>query len=989
MIIGSRRAVLRVGIAGVLLAGTAVASATGGSGASNALNYVGRVSVPVCGSANTFAIDSRQSVMLDLIDAGRACSSNTTVSQGQWLTVVDERSLRTIATLPVHLPGYRVVPGTFISTVRVAHTSRGDEMFVIYTRFNPSNPADPTNGTAIAVFDITGIRHHHGALEPRRTISVPGAMDPSTISTDDPTEFASSGVLAHGFYQPVPVDLTYDRATDSIDIIQRYHDPNGVNPQTSRRGTQANGIYIVEFAGASGKVRWAVHLGRCVDALGLGPYAPMLMRTRTDDGPVVAGGCLYNRSVTLGAGFAGGGKNGQGNGTALPTGGSMMAWTIQLHGDKLASPTAPVSYYPGRSGADTVVADRSDRRLFFTTLPATGSAANTPGAAAVVFDVDHERFVGAPTIAQPNEAGFALAATDGRYYSVGSHGISVGSARTTPLGQPNPAWDGYVCQTRGVMIDPKLRLLWLLPGSGCRPGDPGAVSGGTASYFEVVRDNTRLPAPEPAPDPDSYTVQKPKGPTQVSFSGSSDATGARVRLIGGLTGFLRGATFDGSDSIDSELASQRGAIQSAEDEVSQATGHKTPQSASYQQDFATHEIDVGVVQGASLSNFEASAQAEPASVDDTTFGQIRAAQSDTGHADWRWPFKGVSCSGEGNPSKSYGPNTGSSVHCDQAHNSVSASSTGEALDITTKLVNSAKPSATQAFEVSSTLSTATVHLDRKLGLISEVKAVARGVVVGPVRLGEIDATATCRAYGRAGTAGCTYKRTISGVSGLPADSPTSCTQTWDVAHRPPPGACDQLLAALNSVQPGFLVFAAPSPYWQRDELRGSPGGYQAVAERNFYDHLQDGVLNYDDSKQIPGLRVLYNNDGVKDPSRLDLQLANVKAESRYGISVAGPCNDCGGDTTQDTPVVDVSTPRVHPPVDTADLGETPSVAGASDSGGVLGGVVHLVRRAFAGLAWLVRSPGQALLVACLLTLLGAPVLLARRRLRLTNLGAIS
>jgi hypothetical protein len=954
---GVRRA-LQLAVAAAVVASGGLASAASESPSATppgGLIHLGQVGVPVC-AAGGFATDPTQALLLDVMQTG-SCSANTPVASGTWLYLVDERSLRPVGMLPMQLPGYAPVYGGPSVVVRSAMTPRGEELFVAYV------------GAAsrwIAVFDLVGVARRHGRLVPRLTIAVPNTVPPSTISTDDPTEFVSSGIKSNApYFAPTPSDIAYDPVTDSLDFLERYHDPNGLNPQTSRRGNEANGVYVLEFAAKTGVERWAVQLGRCADTLS-GWTSPTLLHITSAGRAVIAGGCLYSRSVTAGSGLFT--KNSQSQSVQLPTGGSMMAWTIPLSGGRPANPNSPVAYFPGRTGADSVVADRDDHRLFFTTQPADGSAANTPGGAAVVFDVDHDSYVGAPTIAAPNEAGYAMAVGDGRYYSVGAHGISVGSATATPLGQPNPAWRGYACETVEVMTDPRLRLLLTIPAAGCGPGNPGAVTAGTEPLVEVFRDDTPMPAAMPPVDPDTYTTQSPTGAVQVSYGGAAAASGARVRIIGGLTGLLDGATFDGFDSVNNQLVQQQ-------------------YVQGYQSDFATHEVDVGVVGGVSLSNFEASAQAAPATVDDTTQGQVQAAEGDAGNGGWQWPFDGVSCSGQGSPTKTYGPGTTSSVQCNQAANSVSASSAGEGLDILASLVQAPQRTVTpQPVAVTWGLGSSTAQLDRQLGMVSQVVAEARGVVVGPIQIADVKATATCKAHGRAGTATCSYTRTISGVGGLAAGAPTSCSQTWTATAEPNSTSCDTLLAALNAVDPGFLVVSAPAPYWAKDELRGSPGGYQSVAERNLYDHLQDGVLNYDDSKQIPGLRVLYNNDGVKNPSRIDVQLANVEAESRYGINAVSPCRSCGpGPQGTSTPSgnargLSLGNAIARPVLATP----TPPSSGGSP----LSGVVQLVKHAFAGLAWLVRSPGQALLVTCMLGLLGAPMLLARRRQRLATLGTL-
>lgn len=960
-----RRRLSRVVVSLIALAATLAlpavgARATFASAAGAEFQPLGQLSAPHCSNGGVVAHPS-QPLLLNFFVQDGNCSSNTTVGKGIYLQLVRESGLKTVSTLPVLLPGYDLTRGFAdrIGAVRAARTPHGDRLFVYY------NGVAAQNSQAVApyvsVFDLTGIANRRSQLRPERTINVPAAIPPSnsTISTDDPTEALSSeAAAAAGLYPPEADDLSYDETSDSIDLVQSYGNVGGGSPQTSSRGPFAAGVYALEFAASTGTLRWAVHLGRCAFILNGVRYAQTLMHVQTSAGPVVAGGCLYTRSVPTGS-------NSQNGSITLPTGGSMLAWSIRLGNDKsLANAAAPVSYFLGRTASSGVVADPQDRRLFFTALPPSGTTgANAAGAAAVVFDADHSAYVGAPTVAAPNEGSYTLVVGSHRYYSLGRHGVIVGGATGTPLGQPNPSWHGFACNTAEAVVDPRTRLIFVRPGAGCGPGNPGNTNAGSAGFFEVYRDQVALPAPAAAVDPDSYTSVVPAGiPTEISYDGHGEATGTRARLIGGVTGFEKGATFDGYDIGEEVL-----------DEANQASGGKTPRTPN---DVSTREITAGVVSGVNLGSFEASAQAVPATADDTSGSQV---QDRTGKT---WPFKEEHCSGQESPPRSsYGAHTGATVVCDQQGQQVSATSDGEALDLATTLAGAGVPA--QPLDIGVLWSSADATAVRgDAGLVTEVTAEARGIVVGPVRIGDVRATAKCSAAGTPHTASCSYTRSISGVHGLSSGDPTSCVQVWD-QHRTPAGTdCDELINAINRIEPGFLIVSAPAPDTDSGQLVGSPGGYQGIAERNFYDQLQDGVLNYDDSKQIPGLRVLYVNDSVDAPSRLDVQFASVEAESHFGISPGG-CVGCGGDGphgplggTNPTSVL------TAPPPPTVVAPPTPA-----DHGGPFDGAVQLVRRVLSGLSWLLRSPGQTALVGCVLALLAAPLLLARRRQRLEHLTA--
>ncbi|MFN2609458.1 MAG: hypothetical protein ABR507_01070, partial [Actinomycetota bacterium] len=53
----------------------------------------------------------------------------------------------------------------------------------------------------------------------------------------------------------------------------------------------------------------------------------------------------------------------------------------------------------------------------------------------------------------------------------------------------------------------------------------------------------------------------------------------------------------------------------------------------------------------------------------------------------------------------------------------------------------------------------------------------------------------------------------------------------------------------------------------------------------------DRAVNDDDTYSVPGLQVVFYNDGTQGRSRLVLQLAGVQAESRYGIFLLPSSSD--------------------------------------------------------------------------------------------------
>jgi hypothetical protein len=283
----------------------------------------------------------------------------------------------------------------------------------------------------------------------------------------------------------------------------------------------------------------------------------------------------------------------------------------------------------------------------------------------------------------------------------------------------------------------------------------------------------------------------------------------------------------------------------------------------------------------------------------------------------------------------------------------------------------------------------TVERDAQQGTVASVTSTVHGLAIGPLLIDTVKTTTSCRAHGRHGTASCTFQRLIGGVYDAgTAVFPASCTET-DSGSTGSAG-CQQLIAQLNGILPGKLIFAAPAPDQRRGYVGGSPGGYQAVVQRDLYEHLQDSLLNNDERLTVPGLDILYVNDTASAPSRVELQVAGGQAEAHYGINPPFSFLDNSG--------ISVSLPgggSVNVPLPPSSLPPAPpSLGGTTPTGAVTppaptGGLPRLLSRIWDGLQLLGRSPGTALLVAMLLGLLSLPLLVSWRRGRLlAELGRV-
>jgi len=263
------------------------------------------------------------------------------------------------------------------------------------------------------------------------------------------------------------------------------------------------------------------------------------------------------------------------------------------------------------------------------------------------------------------------------------------------------------------------------------------------------------------------------------------------------------------------------------------------------------------------------------------------------------------------------------------------------------------------------------------GIASQVDSVVHGVTVGVARIETVSVSVLCRARGLRGTASCDFFRQILGVSidGVPT-APSGCTDRVNGVRVD--RGCGALQDALNAVYSPYLVFSMPLPDRRPGYVAGSLGGYQAVAQKELYEYLQDSLVSYDSSLQIPGLEMLYVNDSAQSPSRLDVQLADVQSEARLGLSTQASCA-LGCDQRHDKPPVLGDHKSATPISPTAALAR-PAVDGAP--GDLADRDVAVLRRVLDGLRWLVRTPGEAALIALTLALLTSPLGLAARRRRL-------
>ncbi|HEX9775626.1 MAG TPA: hypothetical protein VGB83_08595 [Actinomycetota bacterium] len=367
-----------------------------------------------------------------------------------------------------------------------------------------------------------------------------------------------------------------------------------------------------------------------------------------------------------------------------------------------------------------------------------------------------------------------------------------------------------------------------------------------------------------------------------------------------------------------------------------------------------------------------------------------------------WPWRGVACldfSDERIEDSSSAGDSTSSVLCDRGKSLAQAETTadpwhlnnGEGLRI--------------GFGDASFVTTS--HKDALLGTVTEATSTVHGLRLrikgfGSLRIGAIEASARTFAHGRPGTNGAGWERTFEDVvlrdgagdvllscqvvkDGLQAQAtevgvdPEAAVAgvedelqgNDDLAILPArsvdtPGACspDRVIRQINSLFESQVRFRLPEA-----EMTVTPKGAYAGVSKPEADHQTDLSTNNLNSLAVPAIEATVFNDG-NEKSRLVVQFAAIQASAQYGISllpqfVPPPPTPPEGTVTTLIQNVEVPVP-----------GATPSTLEGS-----------IPQRLLDGLLVLVRSPGEAALVALIgLTFAGAVSAVRRRLLMVQRLA---
>lgn len=251
-----------------------------------------------------------------------------------------------------------------------------------------------------------------------------------------------------------------------------------------------------------------------------------------------------------------------------------------------------------------------------------------------------------------------------------------------------------------------------------------------------------------------------------------------------------------------------------------------------------------------------------------------------------WFYEAASCLDfGGNAQDATAPRGGATAVCDAALPAASTSAT-----------YAAEPTSPSndpfSLPVQNATTSAQTRIDPERGVVTTVTSEASLDIPGILRIGRVTATAESWANGVDGGAGSTYERTMEDVviGGEPFCQ-VGCTPATVAA------AINEHFA--NTKDSGMVVEAKASD--PDPALRGSPGGVEAIVQRDFWLHEEDiGVNDMPvDRNEHPAFELMISRDKTKGERYL-YWLAGVQAVSRNP-----------GDTGNDadfTPTSDTSPP---------------------------------------------------------------------------------
>lgn len=485
----------------------------------------------------------------------------------------------------------------------------------------------------------------------------------------------------------------------------------------------------------------------------------------------------------------------------------------------------------------------------------------TGPAQVVTFDVAHRVWLPPLVFGQGSMVQLGVDPTTGRLYGQGEE-TSVPLFYAAEI-RPTPPQNGVVApmpsptplstdQATGILaVDPATHRIFVNDYDGHAVGEQFGQTqySNDGLFFHVYRDDRPAFSPPPPGDPDTDVV---------SYSGEAQGYGARVSYVGGV-----GGTFSNTAS----------------------SWYGTSPTASTVQG-ATRHFSLARTIRMRLSEGEAVADATGASAEGAGAAELSLVQQP-------WPYTTAHCS-DRSGSKTDAATPGASVACDLGSRNVESSATYGTTD-----------QSTPDLPIQHATTTAKTYIDAARGVVTSVTSEASFDVPGVLRIGKVTATAETWAAGADGKAGSSYTRTIDDV--------------WIAGQQRCDLNCDpeQMAQMINdefaSLGPSTgteIVASVPHP---DAALLSSPGGAQAIVQRDFWDHQQDMAIHdgAEDRMELPAFVVTVYRDG-RFPEHYVYWFAGVQAVSRFPRALADKLTEMASPWVPSGPTAEL--PPLLPPL---------------------------------------------------------------------------
>jgi hypothetical protein len=610
------------------------------------------------------------------------------------------------------------------------------------------------------------------------------------------------------------------------------------------------------------------------------------------------------------------------------------------------------------SGNGIAAFDPKSDRFFMQSL-----AFSSPGA--WVFDGRLGAWVGQIAAPDASDSYMGLNQGTGHYYMGSYH--NVGQSKwagylTVADGRGTPVPQGYVVNglnsQRFIATDPGSGRLFVemdlgLAGLG-KPGQMGWV---------VLRDRTPNQSPLRPLNYDTLTSDAPEGPNSITnFSGDVNGYGARTLLVGGAGGAISFPFTQGSPPSEVD---------------------------SYDRGFTA-----SAVPSVDLRASGASATAQAALLDNQSDSKYQSVRGQASQLP-QWPWDPATCLNAGGKplTQQKGDSSGvgqASVTCDLSHSAVDASASFGHLS-------------SSGVSVASSSFDSRIRRDPTRGIVNHTSAEASGISIstpsGEVTIAHVTAEANTVAHGHPGTTEATWRRVLSGIEivngsgnkrSVPECETTLTQRGGDKAPRVQTDTCQQVAAEMNDA---LGVHARIDLF--KPELDATPKGAFAGVQQTDAQYYEGRTVNSQGvvfgnenptERPVPAMQITIYNDGTEH-SRALLQLAAIQASSIYTISALGPAGPLPGVTT---PTSGSSAPQTIPSHASASAPVTgnalaaPVVAEGPVTTVAAGNPTQSTSVSPAGsLAFVLRTPKEALAIAATLLLFAcAGLLMARRQVLL-------